>query len=173
MLSIAGRGLPSNLRAKYDGTDLVQETLLEAHRGFAGFSGTDADDLRVWLRGILKHNLMDLMRRYRDTSKRSMGRERSLEAGLEEGEPAFGEIDPYPTPCTQSIAREDVAALKAALSRLPAQERSAIALRYFDFLSFEEIGRRLGSSPEAARKVCSRAMARLQGMLKVARGHGT
>jgi RNA polymerase sigma-70 factor, ECF subfamily len=169
LLSIARLGLPGNLRGKYDAADLVQETLLEAHRGFAGFNGTDADDLRVWLGGILQHNLKDCVRRYRDSSKRSIGRERSLEAGHETGGPGDEEVDPDPTPCTQSIARESVAALREALLRLPADEQAVIRLRQFDSLSFQEIGRRLGRSPEATRKLFSRAIARLQRLLDVTR----
>jgi RNA polymerase sigma-70 factor, ECF subfamily len=169
LLSIARLGLPGNLRGKYDAADLVQETLLEAHRGFAGFNGTDADDLRVWLGGILEHNLKDCVRRYRDSSKRSIGRERSLRAAHEADDPADVEVDPYPTPCTQSIAREDVAALEEALLRLPADEQSAVLLHNFDCFSFEEIGRRLGRSPEAARKLWARAILRLQRLLKATR----
>lgn len=142
------------------------------HRGLDGFIGTDTDAFRVWLCGILRHNVIDLIRRYRDAAKRTIGRERSLAPGTGSDNPAVDEIDPYPTPCTESIAREDVAALREALRRLPAHEHSVIALRYFDFLPFEEIGRRLACSPEAARKLCSRAMTRLQRILKIVRGPG-
>jgi RNA polymerase sigma-70 factor (ECF subfamily) len=173
LMSVARRGLPDGLRAKCDPADLVQETLLEAHRGLAGFNGPDSDAFRVWLCGILKHNLMDLIRRNCDAAKRAIGRERPLSAGPESGDPAVEEIDPYPTPCRQSIAREDVAAVREALTRLPAHERSAISHRYFDLLPFQQIGLRLGCSPEAARKLCSRAMARLQQIFKVTRGPRT
>jgi RNA polymerase sigma-70 factor, ECF subfamily len=172
LLSIARHGLPNDLRGKYDDADLVQETLLEAHRGFAGFHGTDADDLRVWLRGILKHRLMDLIRRYRDASKRSVGRECSLDAGLEAGDPAFGDVDPFPTPCRSSMAQENIAALRQALLRLPADEQAVVCLRQFESLSFQEIGLRLDRSAEAARKLWSRAIARLRGMLDISPGTG-
>jgi RNA polymerase sigma-70 factor, ECF subfamily len=170
LLSIASRGLPSRLRGKCDASDLVQETLLEAHRGFAEFNGTDSDDLRLWLRGILKHNLKDVIRRYGDTSKRSVGRERSLEAGLELGENSGGATDPCPTPSSVFIARDSASALREALSRLPADERFVIVLRHFESLSFQEVGHRLDRSSEAARKLCARAIVRLQHMLGVGRG---
>ena len=166
LLAVARRGLPENLRAKYDGTDVVQETLLEAHRGFQGFDGSDADDLRVWLGGILKHNLLDLIRRHVQASKRSIARERPLADGLESGEYPGGAIDPCPTPGTLSIAREDVSALREALSRLPADEQAVIVFRHFESLSFQEVGRRMGRSPEAARKLWTRAIARLQHLLE-------
>jgi RNA polymerase sigma-70 factor (ECF subfamily) len=170
LLSIARRGVPGNLQGKYDGADVVQETLLEAHRDFATFEGVDSDDLRVWLCGILKHNLQDLIRRHRDASKRSIERERSLEASLESGEYSGQAIDPCPTPGSVFIARESVSALREALLRLPADEQAVIVLRQFESLSFQEVGRRLDRSPEAARKLCARAILRLQHMLKVTRG---
>src|SRR5262249_38275048 len=108
LLTIAQRGLPAHLRGKCDGADVVQETLLEAHRGFAGLAGEAGDGLRVGLRGILKHNLLDLIRRYCDASKRSVGRERSLDAGLASGEFSVGAVDPYPTPNSASVARESL-----------------------------------------------------------------
>lgn len=172
LLSIARRELPDDLRGKCDPADLVQETLLEAHRGLKGFSGADVEAFRDWLRGILRHNLRDLFRRYRDASKRSVGRERSLAAGAGQGGPMVEEVDPDPTPCSTSISREAVAALRDALSRLPERERAVIALRYSDFLSFEAIGLRMECSSEAARKLCSRAMRRLQQMLEASHGPG-
>jgi Sigma-70 region 2 len=86
LLSIARRGLPGYLRGKFDGSDLVQETLLKAHRGFASFDRSDTDGFRIWLRGILRHNVTDLIRRYGKASKRSADQERSLGVGLESGE---------------------------------------------------------------------------------------
>jgi RNA polymerase sigma-70 factor, ECF subfamily len=172
LLSIAKHELPDRLRSKCDGSDLVQETLLEAHRGFAGFDGTDSDDLRVWLCGILTHNVKDLIRRYRDTSKRSTDRERSLDAGTPSAEVSGRAVavDPYPTPCTRVIASENISALREALLRLPEDEQVVIALRHFECLSFQEVGRRLDRTPEAARKLCARAMSRLQHLLEISRG---
>lgn len=170
LLAIARRGMPGNLRGKYDGADVVQETLLEAHRDFANFDGADSDDLRIWLCGILKHNLVDLIRRYCDADKRSIGREHSLESDLESDEYAGGAIDPSPTPSSVCITRENVSALREALLRLPADEQAVIVLRHFESLSFVEVGRRLDRSPDAARKLCSRAIVRLQHMLEASRG---
>jgi RNA polymerase sigma-70 factor (ECF subfamily) len=166
LLAIARRGLPGDLRGKCDGSDLVQETLLEAHRGFGRFDGAGPDDLRVWLCGILRHNVKDLIRRYRDASKRSIEREGSPESGAESADARAELRDPHPTPCTYSIGRERIAALRAALLRLPADEQAVIGLRQFESLSFEEVGRRLDRSPEAARKLWYRAIARLQHMLE-------
>ena len=63
------------LRAKVDASDLVQQTLLEAHRGFGRFQGATEAEWLAWLRRILDHNAADFVRRYRGTGKRQVGRE--------------------------------------------------------------------------------------------------
>jgi eukaryotic-like serine/threonine-protein kinase len=69
-------------RAGPDPSDIVQQTLLEAHQGIQCFRGTTAAEQAVWLRQILAHNLADANRaRYRE--RRDIRRERSLEAELE------------------------------------------------------------------------------------------
>src|SRR5262249_60725445 len=53
--------------------------------------------------------------------------------------------------------REQEQALLAALERLPATYRQMITWHHRDGVTFEEVGARLGSSAEAARKPWSRA----------------
>src|SRR5262245_60455945 len=67
------------LRGKADPSDLVQETLLKAHRNFEQFRGGTEAKLVAWLRQILARNLADLARRYRSTDARQVSREQSLE----------------------------------------------------------------------------------------------
>jgi DNA-directed RNA polymerase specialized sigma24 family protein len=71
------------LHGKIDLYGVVQQTLLEAYRALPRFQARNQDDLAVWLRRILAHNLADELRKLK-TAKRSLGRERSLEAALAE-----------------------------------------------------------------------------------------
>ena len=76
------------LKGKLDPSDIVQQTLLEAHRGQAGFRGTTTAEQAVWLRQILARNLANAVRDlWRD--KRDVARERSLEAALEQSASAL------------------------------------------------------------------------------------
>jgi RNA polymerase sigma-70 factor (ECF subfamily) len=162
LLTVANQDIPAQLWGKCGGSDLVQETLMEAHRGFAGFDGRRPDELRAWLRGILRHNLKDWMRRYGSAERRSIDRERSLQDGPAGRSLAAGLIDPDPTPGTSAADREQAAAIDAALDRLAAPERAAIILRNRDHLSWDEVGQRLGRSPDAARMLWKRAILGLQ-----------
>jgi RNA polymerase sigma-70 factor (ECF subfamily) len=160
--SIAYHDLPPSLHGKCDAADLVQETLLEAHRSFERCESRDEDEFRCWLRAILVHTLTDWIRRYHRTYKRSVARERSLSASDEISQMAFEAADPSPTPATFAIDCEQSAGLSEALDRLPAAEQAVIDLRNRQSLSFKEIGDRLRCSSDAARKLWSRAIARLR-----------
>src|SRR5437588_12170591 len=61
---LARAQLGRHLRAKCDPSDVVQETLLEAHRDFGTFQGSQEPELLAWLRRILAHNLYNEARRF-------------------------------------------------------------------------------------------------------------
>lgn len=157
-LLIAERELDPELRAKGGASDLVQETLLDAIHDFAQFQGATAKELRRWLRRLLLHNLVDFARQYRETGKRQVGREVALNPG-ELGPPLTANT---PSPSTEAITHEQVRALQEGLGRLPDEYRQVILWRYQEQRSFEEIGRDLGLTPNAARKLWLRAVQRLQ-----------
>jgi RNA polymerase sigma-70 factor (ECF subfamily) len=65
-LRLLARALISQpLRARFDASDLVQETFLKAHREFAAFVGSSEPELVVWLRQILVRTVADQVKRHR------------------------------------------------------------------------------------------------------------
>jgi RNA polymerase sigma-70 factor (ECF subfamily) len=158
---IAERELSPELRTKCSASDLVQGTFLEAQRDFERFRGSTVSDLRAWLRGILTHNLKDLTRRYGATGKRDLGREVPLPVGAVLASEGFSLVAPTPTPSQRAMAREQAEALQRALQRLPGTYRRVIELRFREGCGFDEIGRLLDRSADAARKLWFRAVERL------------
>ena len=154
LLLIAGRELDARVRSKVGSSDLVQEALFEAQQHFAHFRGTTREDLLRWVRRILLRNIANASRRYLDTTKRAAARERPLAA-----DPGGGLPDPdcHP-PDDAAIAEEERARVLGAVARLPDDYRLVIQARSLDGLSFEEVGARLGRSPEAARRLWVRAV---------------
>src|SRR5437764_11316223 len=75
--------LDARLRGKLDPSDVVQETLLKAHEKLDQFRGSTDAELAGWLRQILANQLLQAMRQF-SAGVRDVGRERSLEAGLED-----------------------------------------------------------------------------------------
>jgi RNA polymerase sigma-70 factor (ECF subfamily) len=167
LLLIADRELDPALRAKGGASDLVQQTFLEAQRDFGRFQGDSEEELLAWLRQLLRHNLADFTRSYRGTDKRLVGREVSLEPDTPSGERGGGLAADTPSPSGRAMAHEQEEALQRALAQLPEDYRRVLVLRHQEGHSFEEIGRQLNRSPEAARKLWSRAVERLQLALDV------
>ena len=73
-----------NLQAKLDASDLVQDTLLEAHRNFPRFQGSSETQFVCWLRQIMSANLANLLRRYLGTQGRDVRLERELSVRLDQ-----------------------------------------------------------------------------------------
>jgi RNA polymerase sigma-70 factor, ECF subfamily len=160
LLAIAARGLDADLTAKGGGSDLVQDTLLGAYRDFGTFHGRSRDELHAWLRKILENNLAAFRRRYRGTRKRRVSLEIPMDVAT-----AGPDRGPWPcdlaSPSSNAVHREQAEALIAALGRIPEDYRRVIVWYQYDQYTFEEIGRRLDRSAEAARKIWSRALVRL------------
>jgi RNA polymerase sigma-70 factor (ECF subfamily) len=165
LLLVANHELEPELRAKLGASDLVQETFVGAQRDLARFRGNSEADWRLWLRGILVHLLANHRRQYRSTGKRRIDLEVPLASSPRCEWPAF-----HPSPSADLSAREDEAALLAALDGLAEHHRQVVLWHHRDRLPFEEIGHRLGVSADAARKQWERALKTLRRELK--RNHG-
>jgi RNA polymerase sigma-70 factor (subfamily 1) len=165
LLELAERELPSDLRIKVGPSDLVQETAVDMQRDFGQFTGTTAEECFAWLREVLRHNVVDAIRHYRDAQKREAARETSLAGCRSKEVRGFGDA-PRP-PDGSAIRREEAAAINAVMARLPPDYRRVLELRYWSGLSFVAIAPELGRSPDAVRKLWYRAVERLQSELAV------
>lgn len=158
---VAAEELADALRPKVGPSDLVQETFLEAHRDFQQFRGSSPDELKAWLRRILLNNVANLHRRYLQTAKRQLVRER-LSSELPSGWNWDQLFDTEgESPSGQVMRNEQAERLEAILRRLPKEYCRVLKLRHQQQLGFTEIGRRLKRSPDAARMLWWRAFERL------------
>jgi RNA polymerase sigma-70 factor (ECF subfamily) len=162
LLGVAQHEMNRDLQAKGGASDLVQETFLEAHRAFDRFHGTSEGEMRAWLRRLLHHRATKFRLRYRTTQKRRLARETTLSTA---SQPAAWKVD-VSSPSTQVMVREQVQQLRQALEMLPDDYRQVITLRYIEQCSFEEIGRRMHRTPNAARLLWLRAIERVKHELR-------
>src|SRR5262249_36480353 len=146
------------------------ETFLQAQHNFDGFRDGGEAELLAWLRRILLNDIANLKRRYCGTDKRQIQREVPLGDGSSECVADVPAADRSPSSLVAS--REQDAALGRALERLPEDYRRVVTWRDYDRVPFDEIGRRLDRSAEAARKLWVRAVEQLQQELETSNGAG-
>lgn len=159
LLLIANRQLDSDLRPKAAASDLVQDTIIAAHQDFERFAGCSQEELLAWVTTILNYRLQNNHRRYRHTKKRSIDRERPLR--FNHGESLVDAKTLVESPSAIASTTEEHLRLQRALNELPEDYRLAIEMRTWQRKPYEEIGCLLGRSPEAARKLWSRAIREL------------
>ena len=157
LLKIAEAELPDWLGGKCGGSDVVQNTIVEAFACFEQFRGDTPEELQQWCRAILRHQVVRLTREF-VADKRDLGREVSLtRLG---SEPAVIAKQPSPSSIVGHV--ETDAAVRVALERLPERYRQVLIWREWEELPFAVIGQRLDRSPDAARMIWWRAVERLQ-----------
>lgn len=156
--------LESRFAAKFDASDVVQQTLLEAIKAFSQFRGSTEAELTAWLRQILAHALAHEIRRYHGTAKRDITQEVSLDAALAQSSQRLGAMfaESGPSPSQQAARRELDVLLADVLARLPDDYRDVLIFRHLENLSHEEIAARMNRSPGAARMLWVRALAALR-----------
>src|SRR5262249_41351606 len=119
--------LDPRLRAKLDPSDVVQQTLLEAHKGRDQFRGRTFAERAAWLRQILARNLANAARDL-GRDKRDVARERSLEAAAEESAARLAAEQSSPSERAQR--EEEAVRLAHALATLPEAQREVVLLRH-------------------------------------------
>lgn len=154
-------------RTKLDDSDLVQQTLLQAHQARDQFRGQTREELAAWLRQILARNLAhaarDLTREKRDITK-----ERSLDAALAESSLRLEAwlADDQSSPSQQAERNERVVRLAEAVEALPEVQRDAIVLHYWQGWTLVEIAEELGRTPGSIAGQLHRGVGKLREILK-------
>lgn len=162
LVVLARAQIDARMQGKVDASDVVQQTMLEAHRDFERFQGGTGQEWLGWLRRILTHNAADLIRHYRGTAKRQAGREVAIATPGESQAGGVGEpADPGASPSECAMLADDTLRLAAALTTLPEDYQTVIALRNLERLPFDEVARRMDRSRPAAQMLWMRALKKL------------
>jgi RNA polymerase sigma-70 factor (ECF subfamily) len=160
---VARSQVESWLRVKVDASDLVQQTMLEAHRDFARFQGASEQEWLAWLRKIMAHNAADFVRRYRGTAKRQARRELRFRDPADTT--ASGVLEPAApcaTPSQEFLRLDNELRVSAALAELPPDYQEVIVLRNLQRLPFNDVAERMHRSRPAVQMLWMRAIRKLQ-----------
>ena len=155
--------LSPRLRVKEDPSDIVQQSLLEAHRDLASYRGQTEAELVAWLRTILARNLANAGRHYR-TQKRDLRREQILAKHLEQSSVQlenFLACD-HSSPSQRAVHNEQIQQLAAGLALLLDDEKTAIMLKHFQGWSLSQISEHLGRSNDAVAGLLKRGLKKLR-----------
>lgn len=159
--------LHRRLQAKVDASDIVQQTMLNAHQARAGFRGTTDAERAAWLRQILARNLAHAARDF-TRDKRDCSREQSLQQSLDQSSArleAFLAAD-QSSPSQRAVRNENVLRLAAALETLPDAQRRAVELHYWEGCTVAEISEALGRSTSAVAGLLHRGLTALREQLQ-------
>jgi RNA polymerase sigma-70 factor, ECF subfamily len=163
---LAQLGLDPRLRAKVDESDVVQQSLLEAHRDWDQFRGATEAERFAWLRQILARNLSNLLRDY-TRAKRDVTREWRPDPALEASSVRLERwlaVD-QTTPGTAAVREEAAVRVALALSELPGQQREAVILRHWHGRPVAEIAAQLNTTPDAVTGLLYRGLKALRVLL--------
>ncbi len=165
MLLARARILPVNGR-KIDASDVVQQTLLDAFSKREQFRGSSETELTAWLREILKHNLLDVLR-HEQCEKRDVRREQRIGAIIDE---SITRADRWlaavqSSPSQRVSKEEDLLRLSEALESLPIAQREAIVLHHLQGLKLTEVSKELGRSEPAIAGLLFRGLNKLHQLL--------
>jgi RNA polymerase sigma-70 factor (ECF subfamily) len=166
LLLLAQLQLDARAKHRVEASDVVQHTLMEAHAKRHQFGG-DEDGFIAWLRKSLANNIRDAIRKMR-RQKRDIGRERSLEAALEQSSARLAGClaAAQSSPSRQAVRNEELLSLADALLALPDGQREAVMLHHLQGWTLSDVAEQLGRTDAAVAGLLHRGLRRLRELLK-------
>ncbi|MBN2291602.1 MAG: sigma-70 family RNA polymerase sigma factor [Pirellulales bacterium] len=128
--------------------DLAQEAFLRIFRAAGGYRPTAK--FRTYLYRVVSRLCLDYLAKNRPVLEENLSRVAGPDANVEE----------------QAVIEEQSHEVRQAIAGLPAQQRSAIVLRYYEGLSIAEIAEAIETTPKAVERLLARGRAGLEKRLK-------
>ena len=150
---------------KIDPSDVVQQTLLEAHAKREQFTGGD-EALLAWLRKVLTNNIRDAVRRAR-RQKRDVRREQSLQEAMEHSSRQLAGLGTEgSSPSAKAIRTEELLRLSDCLMQLPALQRDAVVLHHLQNWKLRDIAQHMDRSEAAVAGLLHRGLKKLKRQMR-------
>lgn len=161
LLTLAEAMMSSTLREDLEPSDLVQQTLLEAHCNAEQLAAMSQAAFFSWLRSALTHNVLDAVKHLKAQKNDVRRRVRASDA-----EGSFLRLEQIliadQTSPSEVVQRnEHICRMLAALQTLPDNQRRAVILKHLNGRSLRDIAETLGLSEPAAAGVLHRGRQRL------------
>lgn len=164
---LASTQIDPRISRRVSPSDVIQETMMKAHRAFGDFRGISERELLMWLRQILVNNLATLVEQHLIAAKRDVRREVSIDrlrASLEHSTVLLAALLPAnaSTPSATVQKREEAVLLADRIASLPEDYGQVLMLRNLQEQSFSEVARAMNRSEGAVRMLWLRAIEKLR-----------
>lgn len=167
LVTLATSQLNRRLWKRVSPLDVVQETLLAAHRDFGSFRGESESELKAWLRKILLNCLRQSIDTHLRASKRDIRREVSIDRLCDAMElcgtlPEPMLADRGPSPSEPIRNHERLVRIADQLAKLRPDYREVIVYRNLRGMSFNEIAELMDRKPGTVRMLWQRAVSQFR-----------
>ena len=154
-------------QAKIAASDIVQQTLIDAHQQWDRFRGSTHEELTAWLKRILSCNLGDAFRAV-GRAKRDIHRELSIDQSIEVSSSRLENwlAAVQTSPSGKAVRNEQLLQLATALGTLLEAERDAIELHHLHGWSLAEVAEHLGRTDAAVVGLLRRGLKKLRKQLE-------
>ena len=153
---IAEGMLGKMLAAKVDASDIVQETLDGISSGFKNHNLQNRSEWKGYLRRVLARRVADVRQHFLRTRKRDIRRE---QIDVQHEAIIQSVVDPRAeSPLDKLISDEFAHKAIHAFKRLPKELRKVLRWRFRKEMTYEEIGNRVGRTPDAVRMLVNRCV---------------
>ncbi len=147
------------LRAKFDASDIVQQTCQDACANFEQFEAQTSNQFVAWLLKLLANNFADAKRHFIRAQKRSVLRE---QCSLADSRTLAQHLVWTSLPEHDIVYRERLRAVASAVNRLPEGIQQVLKWRFEDEMTYSEIGKIVGRSEDAIRVSVRRCLIALR-----------
>ena len=163
---LAQRDLDSAINARVDPSDIVQQTCLEVCRDFSDFKGRTEPAFIAWIKRILQNNVAESIHCHITTQKRSVRRERNLNAKQDSDALPIYIDSRQSSPSQRAMKGERIVELASKLDTLPEMQKEALRLRYLEGMTLQTISDRMDRSNMAVAGLLKRGLQQLRQELR-------
>jgi RNA polymerase sigma-70 factor (ECF subfamily) len=150
-------------QAKFDVSDIVQDTLVDAQKHLGEFRGESEAELTSWLRRMLSRNLIDAVRRLR-SRKRDVANERRIQRSKQwSGQLTSVALKAEQTsPSGRAVWNEELQQMQKSLEALPEAQRIAVTLHHLQGMTLAQVATQMNRSTSAVAGLIHRGLSALQ-----------
>jgi RNA polymerase sigma-70 factor (ECF subfamily) len=162
---IAGQQMPKLVQKRIDASDIVQQTLIDAVRGLPEFRGQSEPEFTAWMMRLLERNVLMSVRN-NTLGKRDVRLEQDWTDASGSAQLIWHSLaDDGSSPVSGVVRGELALQLATALEKLPADQRTAVELRYIGQESLQAIADEMKRSVGSVAGLIRRGVDALQTFL--------